>query len=301
MRYSLIFSILLLALPAWLTCAQAPDPKSDGPAANTAFTPSKEIVYKKVADLELKLYVFEPTERSPGKTVPGIVLFHGGAWSIGQAKDHFFQADYWAKRGLWACSADYRLIPNEKKIVPCQVKGTKIPDEIEDAKDAMRYVREHAAELGVNPDMLVAGGGSAGGHLAVATALTPDPESDAPKKISCKPNLLLLYNPGTLYPDAHDTVRLIYFTKDTQPAIQFFGSNDTMLETTGKPCLEQAKKVGCIMETYVADGAGHGFFKVPPWDDQTLYVSDQFLVKQGYLTGSSPIKLPDGVVLKELK
>ena len=60
----------------------------------------------------------------------------------------------------------------------------------------MRYVRSHAEGLGIDPDRIAAAGGSAGGHLAVFTALVPgidDPAEDL--KVSCKPQALVLFNP----------------------------------------------------------------------------------------------------------
>jgi acetyl esterase/lipase len=60
----------------------------------------------------------------------------------------------------------------------------------------MRYLRAHAAELGIDPRRIAAGGGSAGGHLAAALANLEghdDPHDDL--KVSCKPDLLLLDYP----------------------------------------------------------------------------------------------------------
>ena len=65
-----------------------------------------------------------------------------------------------------------------------------------DAKSALRYVRAHATELGIDPQRIAAAGGSAGGHLAAFTALVDgldDPQDDL--AVSCKPNALVLFNP----------------------------------------------------------------------------------------------------------
>jgi len=69
---------------------------------------------------------------------------------------------------------------------------------VEDAKSAIRWVRAHAKELGIDPAKVIAAGGSAGGHLAAATALVPGFDSAGDDlSISAVPDAMVLYNPGT--------------------------------------------------------------------------------------------------------
>src|SRR5207237_3124764 len=141
--------------------------------------PTKKIVYKKVGDRELSLHVFEPAAQEPTAKRPAIVFFHGGAWAIGDPNQFYYQCDYLAKRGMWAASAEYRLT--------APGAGVRIADIVLDAKDAVRYVRSHAGDLGVDPDRIAAAGGSAGGHLAAAPAAVP--EKKAPDPVSGQADL----------------------------------------------------------------------------------------------------------------
>jgi acetyl esterase/lipase len=94
---------------------------------------------------------------------PTLVHVHGGSWMHGrkerQAKPLTW---YLARQGWVVVSVNYRLSP----------KAT-FPDHSDDVKAAVVWVREHADELGADPDFIVLTGGSAGGHLAALAALDP--------------------------------------------------------------------------------------------------------------------------------
>jgi acetyl esterase/lipase len=264
--------------------AQRRLPKSDLPQ------PSKKIVYRQVGDKELLLHIFEPTDRKPNEARPAIVFFHGGAWSGGDPDQFYVQCAYLAKRGMWAATAQYRL---------SKEGGRKAAYCLDDARAALRYVREHAKELGIEPDRVVAAGGSAGGHLAAATALNPEPNPPSGSAPSCRPNLLVLFNPAIGSGYTSVPVEITYFTEQTPPCIQFYGTQDGMLKS-GVKCVEEAKKHGLDLEVYTAEGQNHGFFNSQPWLDRTLYQTEQFLTKHGYLQGESQLKLGEGVALQRV-
>ena len=282
----LLPGILLSAEPANTNDAPPPGTKAEA-ARPSRFAkdpqPARKIVYKSVGGWELALHVFEPAGQDASAKRPAIVFFHGGAWSIGNADQFYYQCDYLAKRGMWAASADYRLTSPGA--------GIKIADIVLDAKDAIRYVRSHAGELGIDPDRIAAAGGSAGGHLAAATAVAP--EDNLPGTVSGKANLLVLFNPALFYPSAGKTVTLEQFTKETPPSIMFYGTKDDMLQY-GKDCLAQSQRLGFTLILMTAKDAGHSFFNDQPWRDRTLYESDRFLARQGYLVGPPTVVPRDG-------
>ncbi|MGB2011452.1 MAG: alpha/beta hydrolase, partial [Akkermansiaceae bacterium] len=133
-------------------------------AGNSPLVPDKKVTYKldpKFPDQPLTLDIFYPDDFKQGQKRPAIVFFFGGGWVGGKPSQFYVQAAYLASRGMVAISASYRT----KKSHKVEPSGC-----VEDGKSAIRYIRKHAAELGIDPDQLAVGGGSAGGHVAAATA-----------------------------------------------------------------------------------------------------------------------------------
>jgi acetyl esterase len=96
--------------------------------------------------------------QSPG---PLLVFFHGGGWVYGDLDSHDAPCRFLAERaGVRVLSIDYRLAPEHP-----------FPAAYDDCLAAYRWVVDHAAELGADPDRLAVGGDSAGGCLAATTAL----------------------------------------------------------------------------------------------------------------------------------
>jgi len=123
----------------------------------------KELLYKQVDSTKLYVEVYSPEKMDSTKAYPAMVFFFGGGW-IGGGRGHFrHQAEYFSRRGLVCFLVDYRTKKGN---------GTTPFESLKDAKSAMRFVRSNAAEFGIDPDRIVASGGSAGGHLAAATAFT---------------------------------------------------------------------------------------------------------------------------------
>ena len=149
-------------------------------------TPPQERVYKKVGNEELKLFFVAPPVKTQVKR-PALVWIHGGAWVAGDAAVFWPHARYFAARGAVAFSLNYRLT---------KIGGPQIAASMADCKSAMRYIRAHAAELGIDPNRIAVLGDSAGGHLAAALGTLggfDDPHDDL--TVSAVPNALVLFNP----------------------------------------------------------------------------------------------------------
>ncbi len=254
-------------------------------------------VYKTVGDRDLRLFVIKPDGWKPTDERPAIVFFHGGGWVGGAPGQFNDQATYLATRGMVCILAEYRLVKN--------VPGPPL-DCVHDAKSAMRWVRSHAGRLGIDPNRIAAGGGSAGGHLAAFVGMVQgldDPQDDL--KVSPRANALVLFNPvfdngpdggwnhkrvGERYKEfspAHN------ITNDDPPAIVFLGTNDKLI---GVPVVERFKSnmtaAGVRCETCYYERQGHGFFNKDPWKTFTLAETDKFLASLGWLVGEPTLEVP---------
>lgn len=138
----------------------------------------REIPYKAVGDRRLLLHVVAPRQGT-GDLAAAAVFFHGGGWVKGSWEQFRPQAARLCALGMVAILVEYR---REGPVVAA-----------EDAVDAMNAVFDTAPDLGVDASRIVAAGGSAGGQLALATAVLDLPNSD-PRH---RPAALVLLNPVT--------------------------------------------------------------------------------------------------------
>jgi acetyl esterase/lipase len=127
----------------------------------------KTYTYKVVGDLPIKADVYRPDDDG---VRPGVVWMHGGALIVGSRRGvPRGLRDLCRDNGFVLVSVDYRLAPE-----------VKLPQIIEDVQDAFRWIREKGPELfHIDPQRLVASGGSAGGYLTMMTGICVDPPPSA--------------------------------------------------------------------------------------------------------------------------
>ena len=263
--------------------------------------------YKTVGNTKLDLTIQLPDGWKADDKRPAIVFFFGGGWTGGSPKQFESQCRYFASRGMIAMAADYRVKSRQDvKPVAC----------VADAKSAVRWIRANAAKLGIDPQRLAAGGGSAGGHLAAAVATLPgldDPSDD--KSISCVPNALVLFNPALVLAPIEGAELKGFESKTTAerfgcepteispvhhvkaglpPTIIFHGKADsTVLYSSAELFTARMTKAGNRCELAGADGQGHGYFNFGRGDNryalETLTAADQFLASLGWLKGEPSV------------
>jgi acetyl esterase/lipase len=138
-----------------------------------------------------RMYAFLPNKRSTSAAI--LVIPGGGYQGVTLGWEGFQVAEWLNQQGMPAFVLDYRVSPN------------RYPAEIDDGRRAMRLIRAHAAEYGIDPARLGVWGFSAGGHLAsslgthcenvTASATNATPSSDSVDQISCKPAFMVLAYP----------------------------------------------------------------------------------------------------------
>lgn len=287
--------ILLLGI-MWVACCEPVMAQRNYPPNLEA---AKSYVYKTAGDTKLSLWVYSP--ETPGEKQPAIVFFFGGGWTGGTPEQFEQQCRYLASRGMVAITADYRVASRHK---------TKAIDAVRDAKSAVRWIRSHAAELKIDPDRIVAAGGSAGGHLAACTGTLSEfdePEEDL--TVSSRPNALVLFNPAVSFrakPEDAEAQKQLkqlpsrlgtepsrlspieHVGDQTPPTLILIGTKDFLIngnrefaaamKATGRPC-----------ELELYEGREHGFFNYGRGDSKDFLATtksmDQFLAKFGYLEG----------------
>lgn len=133
-------------------------PKVDVPAN---ITEHLDVEYGRVGERPLLLNLYRPADVK--LLVPGLIFIHGGGWRSGDKKDYTYHCVEMAKRGYAAATIGYRLSGE-----------AAFPAAVQDAQCAVRWMRENAAEYGIDPSRITVLGGSAGGHLALMVGYCDD-------------------------------------------------------------------------------------------------------------------------------
>ena len=264
-----------------------------GTAGLAAPQPDRIVEYKKTRNGALNLHIFNPPNHQTTHNTPVIVFFFGGGWTGGSPSQFYNQSAYFASRGMVAICAEYRV---EK------THGTSPKFCVQDGKSALRWIRVHAGELGIHPDKLAAGGGSAGGQVAAATGTVPglNEEGEDPS-ISCCPNALVLFNP--VFDNGpggygHDRVAAYWkafsplhnIDRGTPPTIVFLGTKDKLIPVaTAEKYKHLMEKAGRRCDLHLYEGQPHGFFNSARYYE-TVLETDKFLGSLGYLTGAPTLQ-----------
>ena len=109
-------------------------------------------------DVRHALDVYVPKQRSG--PLPVVVFFYGGNWRGGERADYLFAAEALTSRGYVAIVPDYRLFPD-----------VRFPAFVEDGAKAVRWMLDHVADFGGDPDRLYLMRHSAGAYIAAILTL----------------------------------------------------------------------------------------------------------------------------------
>ena len=238
-------------------------------------------VYGRVGDRELTMHLYAREDAS--ERAPGVVFIHGGGFVEGFPEMVIRYAAFLAAAGYVTCSIDYRL-----------AHEAKWPAPVEDSKCAVRWMRAHAAEIGLDPDRLGVAGGSAGGYLAAMVAGTPGEFEGAGGNAAASSAVraAVLWYPGldlrpsrrwseTLHlaarelfgGDVDETTATaaspITYAEQTMPTLTFTGTSDALVPVEQVRAYHQAlDSAGVANRLVEVEGAGHSFdFAMARWEE----------------------------------
>jgi acetyl esterase len=233
--------------------------------------PDQIIEYKQTEQGPLTLHIFNPPGHKAGDKAPAIVFFFGGGWKNGGASQFYSQSRHLASRGMVAICADYRTESRH---------GTTPQECVKDGKSAMRRVRSQAAELGIDPDRIAAGGGSAGGHVAAATAMLKGfNEEGEDTSVSCKPAALVLFNPVfDNGPTGYGYERVKEYWQEFSPmhnldssalpTLVMLGTNDDLIPVaTAEAYKAKMDELGVRCDLILYEEQPHGFFNKAKYEE----------------------------------
>jgi acetyl esterase/lipase len=246
--------------------------------------------YKTIGPYNLDMHLFLPESKQTKS--PVIVYFSGGSWTEGNPEWAFYTCADYAKKGWVGVSVEYRLADRHE---------TTPFEAVKDARSAIRWLRMNAALYNIDTSRIVVSGNSAGGHLALTTALAVEcNENTDDLRYSASPNLLLV-NAGVYDLYAEDNTHWILrdladknlakiispihaLRKGTPPMLIIHGTNDRSVDyATAGTFVTAMEKLGNEVAFHTLQSAPHHIWFDRRFSEQVSALRKEFLKKHGYL------------------
>ena len=256
----------------------------------------RDVVFAEAGGVDLQLDIYRPNENT---TRTAILYLHGGGWRVGERAAMRPIARRMAEFGFVGLPAQYRLTGE-----------APWPAQIHDVKAAIRWTRSNADRLGVDPGRIVLWGSSAGAHLALLAAGTPnDPavEGDVgpagvssavqaviavhaptsfyvgPRDLSHSSAIDALMGPGATEADARAASPLTHVSADFPPTLLLHGTDDRVVHhSSSQRMLDALRAAKAPADMHLFHGQNHGFEAIPSVRDvitvEAAYFLDRTLV-----------------------
>ncbi|HEY1606447.1 MAG TPA: alpha/beta hydrolase [Allosphingosinicella sp.] len=285
-RYLLAAALLLLAAapaaaqyvePHPVTVKLWPNGAPGSEARRNEPETAKDYWVANIHDPSLTIYAADPKHRNGA----AIVIFPGGGHEKLVFNNEGVKGALALNRyGITAFVLKYRLAREPGSTYT--IEGTAAGD----ARRAVRWVRAHAADYGVDPHRVGVMGFSAGGELVSLIADNPDPNplpaANALDRVDGRPDFQILVFPGPLGVPAKDVAH-------APPAFITAGSLDECCATPAVTLYEQLRKAGVPAELHMYAGAGHAFnldesnrISILHWPDRLAdWMADEGLLDEG--------------------
>jgi len=246
-------------------------------------------------DLELDLYL---PAKPPATPLPAIVFVHGGGWQAGLRDSHAPQAIRMVPQGFAGVTITYRLSP-----------VARYPAAVIDAKSAVRWVRAHAKEYGIDPDRIAIAGGSAGGQIAALAGVSEGVAKFEPEGPGVSSRVQAIVNIDGLSDFTSEAARAnedragvklspagawfgggyadktalwreaspTFYVNAKTPPILFIGSGQERFSVGRDAMMAKLKAAGVATEVVLFPETPHSFWLFDPWLDPTVDATVKFL------------------------
>lgn len=244
-------------------------------------------VYRQHEIAPLRVYVFKPRGWKASDERPAFLFFFGGGWTTGTPDRAASWARLGAEWGMVGVVADYRTKGRF---------GTSPLASVADSRAALRWLQDHAKELGIDPKRIAVGGNSAGGHVALWTGIRKAPpgssEEESPRY---KPAVLFLnstvsdtsalsgYTPARFGEHATALSPIHQLDEKMPPVLAFHGDADTTVPHRQAVALhENLLRTGNESELRTVPGGTHQLIRdTPGWEEQGRALLREFFRRHG--------------------
>lgn len=271
MRTPILFVIAFLTAATFVSAQQITLPlwPNGTPESNGAEVPNKEFTEPSTRVVAGKKFTYVKEVSKPTLTVyrpsrakdPGaaLLVFPGGAYQrLAYDLEGSETCDWLNALGMTCVLIKYR--------VPFDKHYPDVTEDLEDAQQAMRITRSHAAEWHIDPQRIGAVGFSAGAHLAVILGNHPDfkkegtPETPE-SRIDARPNFVLVIYPGYLSnaPDLSKVAPSIGASASTPPTFLLQTEDDTAHVENSLLYYRALKDANVKAEMHLFAEGGHGY------------------------------------------
>ncbi len=275
MKFALSYLLLVLGVVA-----------AEVPATPTAL-PGAETVPYRDGESSMLLHIVKPVGWKSTDQRAALVFFFGGGWNTGTPEKSIGWAKIAARLGMVGIAPDYRTR---------QRFDTSPLESVADGRAAFRWVQENAAALGLDPAKIAVGGSSAGGHVALWTAIPATPPGSSPEEAPlAQPAALILfsavsdtsmlsgYTPRRFGEHATALSPLHQLPPKMPPTLAFHGDADKTVPFSQAVALgDKLAETNNSYELVVVPGGGHAFStEFPEWRAKAQLLLREFLQKQG--------------------
>jgi len=261
------------------------------PAVPDSVSANPDVVFQKGEGYELKLNLFTP--KNSTKALPLVVMVHGGCWIDGGRADYNYYGVKLAQLGYAAATVDYRVADQ-----------ARYPAAVDDVRNAVQWLKDHAKTYNIDPDRIALLGGSAGGHLveligyAANTPTKQHPEGPGPKVKAVVAfygwsdltdpavrdpywNEAFLGKKYAVAPELYkEASPITHVSKQSPPTILLQGTIDAVVPMGQSVKLAKALEANHVPYIYVPfEGQFHAFDFFQDTTERSLYFIEKFLAE----------------------